>query len=56
MPIFSYVRSTYSSWGPTALNPDVLDLYIEKIEGEKYFYENEWHNLETEIETFKVRF
>ena len=42
-PLFTYARSTYVSFGATALNPDITDLFIEKIEGDKYYYEGEWH-------------
>lgn len=43
LPIFTYARSKYASWGVTALNPDVTDIFVEKVEGDKYFYDNEWH-------------
>lgn len=40
IPLFIYSRTKYSSWGSTAVNPDITDLYVEKIVGDKYFYEN----------------
>ena len=43
MPMFSHGKSHSYSWGATALNPDNIDLYVEKIEGDKYFFEGEWH-------------
>lgn len=39
MPFFSYARSKHLSWGATALNPDVIDIFVEKVEGDKYFYD-----------------
>lgn len=56
IPIFSYARTKYVTWGATALNPDNSDLYVEKIEGDKYFYDGEWLPLEKRNETIKVRF
>jgi len=31
----------------TAALADVSDLFKEKIEGDKYFFDGEWNNLET---------
>jgi acyl-homoserine lactone acylase PvdQ len=31
IPLFTYGRSSAYAWGPTALNPDNTDLYVEKI-------------------------
>ena len=31
LPIFTYARSTFNSWGVTALNPDCNDLFVEKV-------------------------
>ena len=31
LPVFSYGRSPYASWGVTALYPDVMDLFIEDV-------------------------
>ncbi len=39
MPLFSYGRSKHLAWGATALNPDNSDLFLEKIEGEEFFYD-----------------
>lgn len=55
LPLFTYGRSAAYSWGATALNPDNTDLYVEKIEGNKYLFDGEWHELKTVRETFKVR-
>lgn len=56
LPLFSYARTKYMAWGATAINPDVSDLFIEKIKDNKYFYENEWHPLKKVKEVIKVRF
>jgi acyl-homoserine lactone acylase PvdQ len=31
VPLFSYAKSKYISWGATAVNPDVSDLFVERI-------------------------
>ena len=31
------------------------ELYVEKLEGDKYFFDGEWHPLKVVKETFKVR-
>lgn len=56
IPIFSYARTKYVTWGATALNPDNSDLFVEKIEGDNYFYDGRWLPLEKRNETIKVRF
>lgn len=43
MPMFTYGRSHTYAWGVTALNPDNTDLYVEKIEGDKYFFDGQWY-------------
>ncbi len=51
----------------TAAIADVSDLFKEKIEGDKYFFDGEWNNLETisheisvkgknQTEIFEVKF
>lgn len=37
------------------MNPDITDLYVEKIEGKKYFFDGEWHDFRVITEVFKVR-
>ena len=56
LPIFSYGRSNHLAFGGTALNPDNTDLYVEQIEGDKYLFDGEWHDLTKIKETIKVRF
>lgn len=40
VPVFTYARTKYLAWGATALNPDATDIFVEKVEGDKYFYDN----------------
>lgn len=42
------------AWGFTNLTTDVTDLYLEKIDGESYWYDGALVPLETRTETFKV--
>lgn len=42
------------AWGFTNLTTDVTDLYLEKIEGDSYWYDGALVPLKTHTETFKV--
>ncbi|MDQ7876878.1 penicillin acylase family protein [Microbacterium sp. QXD-8] len=42
------------AWGFTNLTTDVTDLYVEKIDGDSYWYDGALVPLETHTETFKV--
>ncbi|MFE6303535.1 penicillin acylase family protein [Nocardiopsis sp. NPDC057823] len=42
------------AWGFTNLNPDVMDLFVERIEGDSYIVDGEERPLETRTETVKV--
>jgi len=42
LPVFSYGRSRHLAWGATALNPDNSDLFVEKVEGDKFLYDGQW--------------
>ncbi|MCW2783055.1 MAG: quiP [Marmoricola sp.] len=42
------------AWGFTNLDPDVTDLYLEKVEGQNYLYDNKWLPLKEHDETIKV--
>jgi acyl-homoserine lactone acylase PvdQ len=55
MPLFTYARTKDVSWGVTALNPDLSDLYVEKVDGDKYLYDDKWYEFKKISETFKVR-
>ena len=39
LPVISYGRSANYAWGATAVNPDNSDLFVEKVEGDKYFFD-----------------
>jgi len=42
------------AWGMTTMYPDVTDLYVEQIQGDRYLYDGRWLPLVTREETFKV--
>ncbi|GAA2988024.1 penicillin acylase family protein [Streptosporangium longisporum] len=42
------------AWGLTNLAPDVTDLYLEKLDGERYFDGTGWRDLTTRQEVIKV--
>ncbi|WP_306365772.1 penicillin acylase family protein [Nocardiopsis sp. CC223A] len=42
------------AWGFTNLNPDVMDLFVERIEGDSYIVDGEERPLVTRTETVKV--
>lgn len=42
------------AWGFTNLGPDVVDLYLEKVEGERYVYDGRRRRLETRQEQIEV--
>jgi penicillin amidase len=42
------------AWGFTNLGPDVTDLYLERVEGDRYQVDGAWHDLEKRPETVKV--
>jgi penicillin amidase len=43
------------AWGFTNLNPDTEDLYLEKVDGNRYLYNGSWLPLQTRRETFDIR-
>jgi penicillin amidase len=42
------------AWGFTNLGPDVTDLYLEKLSGNRYQVDGEWKDLAVRTETIKV--
>ena len=59
VPVFSYGRSPYASWGVTALYPDVMDLFIEDVKEDGMYLDavsGNYEAFETFSETMKVRF
>ena len=43
------------AWGFTNLGPDVSDLYLERVEGDRWRYDGRWRPLRTRTETIEVR-
>ena len=42
------------AWGFTNLGPDVTDLYLEKVDGDRWRYDGRWRPLRTRTETIEV--
>jgi penicillin G amidase len=42
------------AWGVTNLGPDVADLYLERLDGDRYLTEDGWQDLELRTETIRV--
>ncbi|HLU46290.1 MAG TPA: penicillin acylase family protein [Natronosporangium sp.] len=42
------------AWGFTNLDPDVIDLFVERVDGDRYLVDGEWRELETLTETIRV--
>ncbi|NJC63334.1 penicillin acylase family protein [Planosporangium flavigriseum] len=42
------------AWGFTNLGPDVTDLYLEKVDGDRYLVDGQWRDLDKRQETIKV--
>jgi penicillin amidase len=42
------------AWGFTNLGPDVSDLFLEKVEGDRWRYDGRWRPLRTRTETIEV--
>ncbi len=42
------------AWGFTNLGPDVSDLYLERVDGDRWRYDGEWRPLRTRTETIEV--
>lgn len=42
------------AWGFTNLTTDVADLFVESVKDDRYWYDNEWHDMQTRAETIKV--
>ena len=51
----AYGKSNYFSLALTILNTDTQDAFKEKIEGDKYFHDNEWKKLKIRKETILVK-
>lgn len=56
MPTFTYLSSPIVVSGVTALNPDVLDLYVEEVKGDTFLASNgDWQEMHVTEEIIKVR-
>jgi penicillin G amidase len=42
------------AWGMTNLGPDVTDLYVERLDGDRYLTEDGWQDLEVRTEVLRV--
>lgn len=42
------------AWGFTNLGPDVTDFYLERLDGDRYLVDGEWHDLDVRDETIEV--
>ena len=42
------------AWGFTNLGPDVTDLYVERVDGDRYEVDGEWRDMEVFTETIEV--
>jgi penicillin G amidase len=42
------------AWGFTNLGPDVTDLYLEKVDGDRYQVDGQWRDLDKRQETIRV--
>ncbi|MGH3094691.1 MAG: penicillin acylase family protein, partial [Streptosporangiales bacterium] len=42
------------AWGFTNLGPDVSDLYLERVKGDRYLYRDRWRPLAKRTETIRV--
>ncbi len=43
------------AWGFTNLNPDVTDLFLEKVRDDEWRYDRQWQPMEVRTETIEVR-
>lgn len=48
-------KTDYMSLGITTIYCDTIDLYKERIEGEKYLVEGKWRDLKQREEIIKVK-
>ena len=60
MPAFIYARTPFASYGATAINPDVMDLFVEdvkEVDGREMYYDAKdktYKDYEVFEETIKV--
>jgi penicillin amidase len=55
LPGVTYGQNNDVCWTFTNVMPDVQDLFIERVEGERYLFEDEWRPLEIRHEEIAVK-
>ena len=59
VPFIALGHNNRIAWGYTLMNPDVVDLYIEKVDNKenptKYEYKDAWYDMKVINETIKVK-
>lgn len=55
IPLNLIGRTDHVSWGITVLYSDNTDLYVEKVENNKYFVDGDWRELRILKETINVK-
>ncbi|KAL4450894.1 hypothetical protein ABPG74_011736 [Tetrahymena malaccensis] len=55
IPLIMIGRTDFASWGITVLYADNTDLYVEKVEGNKYLLDGEWKDLKIVKEIINVK-
>lgn len=59
VPLIALGHNNKISWGYTLMNPDVVDLYMEKLDNKekptKYLYQDKWYDLKKIHETIKIK-
>ncbi len=51
----TWARPTTSAWTITNVMSDIQDLFIERVDGDRYLFEDEWRPLETRTEEIVVK-
>lgn len=54
LPVITLGRTQYIGWGITNNMADATDLYIEKIDGNKYFHDGKWVEMKQREEEIKI--
>jgi penicillin amidase len=59
VPLIPLGHNNRIAWGYTLMNPDVVDLYLEKLDNNekptKYLYKDQWYDLKDVKETIKIK-
>lgn len=59
VPLIALGHNNRIAWGYTLMNPDIVDLYIEKVDNKekptKYEFEGQWYPIKTIHETVKIK-